>query len=105
MLQEAASGEHVSKLQEELEQLRTNFGQMKVHLQAAQQSQTDAQVLPSCLDTVSILATRLGLLHSFLSIPLFSVALLFLADDRFIPSLCFASSSLCSLPCYLPAVH
>ena len=55
MLQEAASGEQMSKLQKDLEQLRTNFGQTKVHLQAAQQSQRDAQVPPSCLDAVSIL--------------------------------------------------
>ena len=60
MLQEAASGEQMAKLQKELEQLRTNTGQMKVSVQAAQQSQRDAQVPPSCLDTVPMLGTRGG---------------------------------------------
>ncbi|DBB05309.1 TPA: hypothetical protein ACH3X3_010537 [Trebouxia sp. C0006] len=48
-LKEAASGGQMSKLQKELEQLRTDAGQMKVHLQAATQSQMDAQAESSKL--------------------------------------------------------
>ncbi len=44
MLQEAASGEQMSTLQKELEQLHASVGHMKLHLEAAQQSQIDAQV-------------------------------------------------------------
>ena len=92
MLQEAASGEQVSKLQKELKQLRTNFGQMDVHLQAAQQSQTDAQVPPSCLDAVSIL----GAVAQF---PVHSIALccFTIVGRSFFPLLSFASSYLCFL--------
>ena len=66
MLQEAASGEQMSKLQKELEQLRTDAGQMEVHLQAAKQSQMDAQVPRLCLDVVSMPAMRLAMLRDFL---------------------------------------
>ncbi len=65
MLQEAASGGQMSKLQKELEQLRTDAGQMKVHLQAATQNQMNAQVPRSCL-TVSMPAMRLAMLRDFL---------------------------------------
>ena len=44
MLQEAASGEQMTALQKELEQLRTYAEQMKVDLEAAQQRQIDTQV-------------------------------------------------------------
>ncbi len=44
MLQEAASAEQMSAFQKELEQLRMSAGQMKAHLEAAQQSQIGAQV-------------------------------------------------------------
>lgn len=47
MLQEAASGEQMTALQKELEQLRTYAEQMKVDLEAAQQRQIDTQV-PKC---------------------------------------------------------
>ncbi len=56
MLQEAASAEHTAALQEELEQLHTSAGHMKVHLEAAQQSQLDAQV-PGCfVDACNVLS-------------------------------------------------
>ena len=88
MLQEAASGEQMAKLQKELEQLRTNSGQMKVHVQAAQQSQRDAQVPPSCLDTVPILGTR-GAIAQF--------PVHFIVGNVLFPPLSFASSSLYSI--------
>ena len=56
MLQEAASGEQMSTLQKELEQLHASVAHMKVHLEVAQQSQRDAQVPDPCLATVSMLS-------------------------------------------------
>ncbi len=55
ILQEAVFGEQVSTLQQELEQLHDSAANMKVHLEAAQQSQTDAQVLDPCLAAISML--------------------------------------------------
>ena len=77
MLQEAASGGQMSKLQKELEQLRTDAGQMKVHLQAATQSQMDAQVPRSCLTVVSMPAMRLTMLRSFLPCDLCCFAMVY----------------------------
>ncbi len=56
MLQEAASGEQMTALQKELEQLRTYAGQMKVHLEAAKQSQIDAQVPDCFVDACNVLS-------------------------------------------------
>ena len=64
MLQEAASGEQMSTLQKELEQLHTSAGHMKGQIDAAQQSQIDAQVPDSCLAAIAMLAMRLALLRS-----------------------------------------
>jgi len=62
MLQEAASAEHTAALQKELEQLHTSAGHMKVHLEAAQQSQLDAQV-PGCfVDACNVLSFHHDLL-------------------------------------------
>ena len=58
MLQEAATGEQMSTLQKELEQLHASAAHMKV-LEAARQSQTDAQVPDPCLAAVSMLSKRL----------------------------------------------
>ena len=46
-LQQQLAEAQIFKLQKNLEQLHTGAGQMNVHLQAAQQSQRDAQV-PGC---------------------------------------------------------
>ncbi|KAL0039425.1 hypothetical protein WJX79_007675 [Trebouxia sp. C0005] len=46
---EAAFGEQVSTLQKELDQLHASAGHMKLHLEAAQQSQIDAQAEASRL--------------------------------------------------------
>ena len=59
MLQEAATGEQMSTLQKELEQLHASAAHMKLHLEAARQSQTGAQVPHPCLAAVSMLSKRL----------------------------------------------
>jgi len=59
MPQEAATGEQMSTLQKELEQLHASAAHMKLHLEAARQSQTDAQVPDPCLAAVSTLSKRL----------------------------------------------
>ena len=85
MLQEAASGEKISTLHKELEQLHASAAHMKVHLEAAQQSQTDAQVPAPCLAAASMLSARLQAPSRF------PVALLFFADRHSI-SFCFCLS-------------
>ena len=92
MLQETASGEQISTLQKELEQLHASAAHMKPHLEAAQQSQTDAQVTDPCLAAVSMLSMRLQASSRF------PVALRFFAD-RLSISFCFCLSCCSSNAC------
>ncbi len=62
MLQEAASAEKMPTLQKELEQLHTSTGQMKVDLEATQQSQIDTQVPHPCPAMLATPTMRLALL-------------------------------------------
>ncbi len=79
ILQEAVFGEQMSTLQKELEQLHASAAHMKVHLEAAQQSQTDAQVPAPCLAAVLMLSMRLEVSSRY------PAALLLFADRLAMP--------------------
>ena len=93
MLQEAASGEQMSILQKELQQLHASVEHMKEHLEAGQQSQTNAQVADPCLAAGSVLSMFRSQVSSRLP-----AASLFFAD-RLSISFCFCLSC-CSVIAY-----